>query len=42
MVEAEIVKPELLAALLQEADELVAITVSSINTAKKQRAPKAA
>jgi len=41
LVEAEIVKPELLTALMQEADELVAITVSSINTAKKRRAQKA-
>jgi four helix bundle protein len=34
LVEAGIVKSEKLGALMKEADELVAITVASINTAK--------
>jgi four helix bundle protein len=37
LVEAEIVKQERLELLLKEADELVAITVASINTARKRR-----
>lgn len=37
LVEAEIVKAEKLGSLMKEADELVAITVASINTAKKRR-----
>jgi four helix bundle protein len=37
LVEAGIVKESLLQPLLQEAGELVAITVASINTAKKRR-----
>ena len=41
LVEAGIVKSELLVSLMQEADELVAITVSSINTAKKKKTRKA-
>ncbi len=40
LVEAGIVKSELLTALMQEADELVAITVASINTAKKRHTKK--
>lgn len=36
LVEAEIVKQEKLELLLKEADELVAITVASINTARKR------
>jgi four helix bundle protein len=36
LIEAGLVKAERLKPLLQEADELVAITVSSINTAKKK------
>ena len=40
LVEAEIVKPEKLEYLMKEADELVAITVSSINTAKKRNKKK--
>lgn len=34
LIEAGIVKQELLAPLMQEADELLAITVASINTAR--------
>ncbi len=40
LIEAEIVKPEKLEYLMKEADELVAITVSSINTAKKRNKKK--
>jgi four helix bundle protein len=36
LVESGLVKAERLKPLMQEADELVAITVSSINTAKKR------
>ncbi len=36
LVEAEIVKQEKLELLIKEADELVAITVASINTAKRR------
>ena len=36
LIEAGIVKAELLEPLMQEADELLAITVASINTAKKR------
>ncbi len=36
LIEAGIVKPELLGPLMQEADELLAITVTSINTARKR------
>jgi four helix bundle protein len=36
LIEAGLVKAERLKPLMQEADELVAITVSSINTAKKK------
>lgn len=35
LIEAGIVKPELLEPLMQEANELLAITVASINTARK-------
>lgn len=34
LIEAGLVKPELLEPLMKEADELVAITVASINTAR--------
>jgi hypothetical protein len=37
LVEAEVVKPAKLELLLREANELVAITVASINTARQQR-----
>ena len=37
LVEAEIVKPEKLESIMKEADELVAITVSSINTARRKK-----
>jgi len=37
LIEAGIVKAELLEALMKEADELLAMTVASINTAKKRR-----
>jgi len=37
LVEAEIVKAERLEALMKEGDELLAITVASINTAKKHK-----
>ena len=40
LVEAEIVKPEKLESIMKEADELVAITVSSINTTKKRNKKK--
>ena len=36
LVEAEIVKADRLESLMKEADELLAITVASINTAKKK------
>ena len=36
LVEAEIVKADRLESLMKEADELLAITVASINTAKKR------
>jgi len=37
LIEAGIVKDDLLESLMKEGDELLAITVSSINTARKQR-----
>ncbi|MCP4357416.1 MAG: four helix bundle protein [Chloroflexi bacterium] len=37
LVEADIMQESLLQPLMQEADELVAITVSSINTAKQRK-----
>jgi four helix bundle protein len=37
LIEAGIVKAELLEALMKEADELLAMTVASINTARKRR-----
>ncbi len=37
LVEADIVNESLLQPLMQEADELVAITVTSINTARKKK-----
>jgi len=37
LVEAGIVRPERLERLLEEADEFVAITVASINTAKRRK-----
>lgn len=37
LIEAGIVKLEKLEALMKEADELLAITVASINTAAKRR-----
>ncbi len=40
LVEAGLVKSELLAPLMKEADELVAITVASINTAKRRSSRK--
>jgi len=40
LVEAGIVKSEKLDALMKEADELVAITVASINTARKRSGRK--
>jgi len=36
LIEAKIVKPAKLESLMNEADELLAITVVSINTAKKR------
>ena len=36
LVEAEIVKADRLESLMKEADELLAITVASVNTAKKR------
>jgi len=40
LVEAEIVKPEKLESLMKEADELLAITVASINTARRKNRKK--
>ena len=40
LIEAEIVEPVKLEVLMKEADELLAITVSSINTAKKRNKKK--
>jgi four helix bundle protein len=37
LIEAGIVKPEDLETLMKEGDELLAITVASINTAKRSR-----
>ena len=37
LVEAGIVRPERLERLLEDADEFVAITVASINTAKRRK-----
>jgi len=36
LIEAEIVEPAKLKSLMNEADELLAITVASINTAKNR------
>ena len=41
MVEAGLVKPDLLELLLQEAEEILAIIVASINTARGTGASKA-
>jgi four helix bundle protein len=40
--ESELVTPEKLAAIKQEANELIAITVASIKTARRNRAPNSA
>ncbi|MFQ5340439.1 MAG: four helix bundle protein [Anaerolineae bacterium] len=40
LVEADIVKLDRLESLMKEADELLAITVASINTAKRRRGKK--
>jgi four helix bundle protein len=40
LIEAEIVESVKLESLMEEADELLAITVASINTAKKRRRKK--
>ena len=37
LVEADIMMEERMSSLMKEADELVAITVASINTAKRRR-----
>jgi len=37
LIEAGIVEPQAVEALMKEADELVAITVASINTARRRR-----
>jgi four helix bundle protein len=40
--ESELVSPAKLAAIKQEANELIAITVASIKTARRNRAPESA
>ncbi len=40
LIESGIVKPERLESLMNEADELLAITVASINTAKRRKRKK--
>ncbi len=40
LIEAKIVEPDKLESLMNEADELLAITVASINTAKKRSRKK--
>jgi len=40
LIEAKIVEPDKLESLMNEADELLAITVSSINTARKRKERK--
>jgi hypothetical protein len=42
MRNAELVSPAKLAAIKQEANELIAITVASIKTARRNRAPESA
>ncbi len=37
LIESRLVRPELLASLIKEADELVSIVVSSIKTAKRNK-----